>query len=285
MCEAIVDGGPRSAPAFSIDAGGEGRRPVRPAPRPGTPPASACGTCALGRCWLWGCLPARPGTQADLDARTRSVRAGMHVFHQGDVIRHAMTLVKGMAVAYRLFEDGRRQVLRILFPGDILVFPGWTPGEAECTAEALTDASLCSVPLDRLEAAARRNPDIAVCVAARLAAELRADRRHLAALGRLSARERLAALLLELHRRAIDTSFTSARSVSLPVNLALLADAAGLTPVHVCRTLKQMRLDGLLEWDKGRLSILDFDRLSDVAQLDPCGDHEEVGHAGSGRAP
>lgn len=189
------------------------------------------------------------------------------IFEEGEEIRHATIMIEGFAMLYRMFDGGGRSVLRIVFPGEFVMFPGWDPVEAEFTAKTMTSARICSIPLDRLEATAREHPDVAICVAARLAAELRADQRQLASLARLSAEGRLAAFLLHVHQRTVGTSASPFGSIPLPISLALLADAVGLTPVHVCRILKKMRLDGLLRWERKRLSILDPGRLSAIGKV------------------
>jgi CRP-like cAMP-binding protein len=272
MSEAIVDDRPDNRTEFRSNAT-VARATACPSSRPefALPQASRCDACTASRCWIREKPGAGACPLAGLDAKVRPIKAGRHIVFQGDVIGHVLTLAEGMAVVYRLFEDGRRQVLRFAFPGDILAFPGWTSAMVEYTVEALTAASVCCIPLESLAAAFSRSPTVALSLTARLARELDASWALLAALGRQSARERLAMLLLTLHRKAHASEPALSRSSRLPLNLVLLADATGLTPVHVCRTLKSMRLDGLLEWNKGHLSILAPDRLARIAQLDPVG--------------
>lgn len=195
------------------------------------------------------------------------IGANSIIFEEGDEVRHATIMMEGFAMLYRMFEGGGRSVLRIVFPGEFVMFPGWAPVVAEFTAKTMTSARIRSIPLARLEAIARKRPEVGICVAARLAEELRAVQRQLAALGRLSAEGRLAALLLHVHQRTIGTSSSPVGAIPLPISLALLADAVGLTPVHVCRILKKMRLDGLLRWEKKHLSILDPARLSAIGKV------------------
>ena len=92
---------------------------------------------------------------------------------------------------------------------------------------------------------------------------------HVGALGQQTALGRVANLLLDLHRRVAAQCEMDGPGVYLPINQIHIADATGLTPVHVCRTLKQMRLEGLLEFHKGRLVLIDPNRLAEIAQLDP----------------
>lgn len=268
MSEAVFDSGSGNRAEIS-GSGTMAEFASRPRPKPSVvrPPAARCDACAARRCRLRDRTGVGPCLLVGLDARIRLVKAGAHVILQGDRVDQAMTLAEGMAVVYRLFEDGRRQILRFAFPGDILAFPGWDPALAEYTVEALVPSSVCSLSLASLAVASSSSPALALSLAARLVRELDASWTLLAALGRQSARERLAMLLLTLHRKAQAAEPVPTRFSRLPLNLVLLADATGLTPVHVCRTLKSMRLDGLLEWNKGRLSILDPGRLAEIAQI------------------
>jgi CRP-like cAMP-binding protein len=80
---------------------------------------------------------------------------------------------------------------------------------------------------------------------------------------------RVANLLLDLHRRVVAQCGANGPTLHLPINQIHIADATGLTSVHVCRTLKQLRLERLLEFNKGQLVLLDPERLAEIAQLDP----------------
>ena len=92
---------------------------------------------------------------------------------------------------------------------------------------------------------------------------------HVGALGQQTAKERIASLLLELHRRVTADQPPDGTAVHLPLNQVHIADATGLTSVHVCRTLKRMRAAGILTYAKGTLRIEDGERLRAIAQLDP----------------
>ena len=88
-------------------------------------------------------------------------------------------------------------------------------------------------------------------------------------LGQRSAYERLAHLFCELFVRRDTVKLSDGHSFDFPLTQTDLADAMGLTTVHVNRMLRQLRKDGLIEFDRKRLNILDLDRLKQVAMFNP----------------
>jgi CRP-like cAMP-binding protein len=113
-----------------------------------------------------------------------------------------------------------------------------------------------------------RSPEFGLGLARAMAGEAAAAWEQMGMLGQQSARERIAHLLLELHGLVRARGGAGDEGTYLPLSQILIADATGLTPVHVCRTLKQMRLDGLLEFQKGHLRLLDPERLARIAELE-----------------
>lgn len=82
-----------------------------------------------------------------------------------------------------------------------------------------------------------------------------------------AATERIARLLLALYNRQRRETAPDISDVTLPISQVLIADAMRLTPVHVCRTLKEMRMAGLLSFAKGHLRVLNWTRLTELAEM------------------
>jgi CRP-like cAMP-binding protein len=89
--------------------------------------------------------------------------------------------------------------------------------------------------------------------------------RHIVRLGRMSAYDRLADFFLELHERELRAGLADRRTLSMPLTQEALADHLGLSIVHVNRTLQQLRHDGLIDYEGGRVTLRDPDRLADIA--------------------
>ncbi|PWC37832.1 hypothetical protein TSO352_10255 [Azospirillum sp. TSO35-2] len=205
-------------------------------------------------------------------------KAGATLFRQGDPLQSVFILKSGWVMTSKMFENGQRQIIRFALPGDLLGFEGDEATGMTCSAEAITDVTLCKVRHALFFHVCTGSPRLAMTYAGTLTREVLSAWNHLGALGQQPALGRVANLLLDLHRRvtahkAADQAAhhaAPAPAVHLPISQIHIADATGLTSVHVCRTLKQMRKMGLLDFQKGWLVLLDPERLAGIAQLDPA---------------
>ena len=176
---------------------------------------------------------------------------------------HPRLLVSGWAAAVRGLRDGRRQILQIFLPGDILGLT-WPFGGA---AVALTNVTTTDA---RPLAAALTQRDAAQS-ALRLAWERAQVARQqqlldqVVRLGRLSAYERTAHLLLELLERHRRAGLSDGRRMPWPLTQETLADVLGLSVVHVNRILQQLRRDGMIVLRAGQLTTPDLERMAVVA--------------------
>jgi len=167
-------------------------------------------------------------------------------------------------------EDGRRQILHFAIPGALLAF-GYTKGStATYSARALTDSVVSVIPPGGMERLCGKNPRIALQLAFLMSRDRSLAYDHLSSLGRRSARERVAHLLLELYVRC-RTQWPGYRAeeMQLPLVQEDIADATGLTGVHVNRVLQDLRRQEIVEFHYRRLKIMNPDALVDAAGVDP----------------
>lgn len=228
-----------------------------------------CHACPVRRQGL--CVSASDEQLSELGAiklPLRQVRAGAPVFLEGDACDMVYVVRRGWAVASTLHENGRRQVLRFVVAGNLVGFETAGDGSMPCTVEALTDLVLCPLPRQRLVRLCESVPTLALRMASLLAAETISDWRLLGGLGTCNAEERIARLLLALHSRHHKEARNEDGDIVLPVSQTLIAEATGLTAVHVCRTLKDMRAAGLLAFSRGHLQVMDWRRVIDLAGVD-----------------
>lgn len=171
-------------------------------------------------------------------------------------------------MTHKVFEDGRRQIIRFVLPGDLLGFEGNEVEGMAYGAEAITDVTVCSIKRSVFFKTCCGSPQLAMNFAATVTREALAAWNHVGALGQQPAQGRIANLLLDLYHRIAVRWGEDRAAIPLPLNQIHIADATGLTSVHVCRTLKRMRQAKLLEFSKGQLILLDIERLAGLAQLD-----------------
>ena len=237
------------------------------------PPASREAPCE--QCAIWNRGVCRHVSRRDFDrlfpygARVQVRKAGTALFHQGEPFDHVLIVRSGWVMTHKVFEDGQRQIIRFALPGDLVGFEGDEASGMAYGAETVTDVMVCGVKHATFFRVCAGSPQLAMNFATAVTREALSAWNHLGALGQQTAQGRIANLLLELHRRVTAREGAESVAVHLPLSQVHIADATGLTPVHVCRTLKQMRLEGLLEFRKGQLVLLDPHRLAALAQLAP----------------
>ena len=202
-------------------------------------------------------------------SETRQVPAGQDIYTQGGRADEVFTLLDGWVVLYEILENGRRQVLDFALSGAFLAFAPNLDAPTTHAAQAITDASLCVFPRERLIEMLRAYPEVLMRLAWLTARDKFLAQGHLTNVGRRPARERVAHLLLELfHRRRALEPAGDGDSIALPLTQEHIGDALGLTAVHVNRTLRKLREDGLLALKGRTLAILDPDGLAAIAGFD-----------------
>lgn len=165
-------------------------------------------------------------------------------------------LVSGWACHYSSLADGRRQILNFLLPGDAIGL-----SRDACLGARRVRALTVAQAADAKPVLELRHDGIAAALAA---AECDVQARlvaHIVRLGRQTAYERTAHLLLELYYRLAAVDLASFGSMPMPLTQEVFADALGLSTVHVNRTLQQLRRDRLLEMQHGRATLHDLPRL------------------------
>lgn len=200
----------------------------------------------------------------------RAIRAGEDLFGLGEPCDYVYNLVEGWMFLYSLLEDGRRQILHFALPGAVL---GFHPAQGTMTTysvQALTDAVVCVIPRKALEPLSKQYPEMGMRLARLVSRDRSLAFDHLTSIGRQSARERVAHLLLELFVRYwAHWPGNRIEEMHLPLTQEHIGDATGLTFVHVNRVLRDLRKEDIVEFRYGRLRILDPDKLVDVAEIDP----------------
>ena len=200
-----------------------------------------------------------------LEERQRPLRRGAVLLRENATCNELFILRKGLMMSYVLLDDGSRQILRFLFPGDMLGVSSAIYREAPETLAALSDCVVS--PFDRAALAEilREHPRLSALILVHSQIERVALTDRLAALGRTSAKARIAALLLELRNRLRATDRSIANVFALGLTQEEVGDATGLTAVHVNRMLRQLAEDGLITRDSGRVTLQDEHALARAA--------------------
>lgn len=197
-----------------------------------------------------------------------TVEAGRTFLHEGASSPQLYTVLRGMGVRYKLLENGARQVVNFLLPGDFVGLQAALMGEMKHSAEATGELRLCVFDRVGLWTLFKEHPDRAFDVTWLAAMEEHYLGEVVASIGQRDARQRVAWSLLKLFQRLRGVGLGTRTIVPLPYRQQDLADALGLSLVHTNKTLARLRAEGHANWQDGRLQVDDLGRLAAVAITD-----------------
>lgn len=196
-------------------------------------------------------------------------RAGQAVI-QGTKSPQIYTVLSGVLIRFRLMEDGRRQIINFLFPGDLIGLQAMLDEPMTHGVEALTPATLCVFPRDRFIEFVGKDPEFGYDIIWLAAKEEAALEEHLVALGQRNARERIAYLALFILKRAEGTCLAApGHKVELSITQGQIADMLGLSLVHTNRSMQALRREGLVRWSLNSIEIPDPEAVSQYVRYDP----------------
>ncbi|MEI2300609.1 Crp/Fnr family transcriptional regulator [Ensifer sp. MJa1] len=197
-----------------------------------------------------------------------AVDAGATILVEGAQSAHLFTVLSGWGFRYKTLDDGRRQILNYVMPGDLVGLQGTLMGEMQHSIEALSPVTLCVFERGKLNQLYKNYPDLAYDLTWIAAREERILDENLLSIGRRSALERAAYLLAFLYQRAKALNLFNSGRVAIPISQQHVADTLGLSIVHTNKTLKKLAARGLIRWaDKG-CDIGDVDGLLAIAGWD-----------------
>jgi CRP-like cAMP-binding protein len=168
----------------------------------------------------------------------------------------------GWLARYKILHRGSRQIVDFILPGQIFGVPACLFQHAPYSVLTITETTVSAIPFDIVDHVFERDPALANAVFRSVVQESAILGEHLIDTGRRSAYERVGHLLLELLVRLNRTPVGREMTLSIPLTQELIADALGLTAVHVNRTLRALREDKLIAMDGRSITIMDFEKLS-----------------------
>lgn len=193
-----------------------------------------------------------------------AVAAGQPIVWQGQPASLS-TLFSGWAFRFKSLSDGRRQILNFVMPGDLIGLQDQSHEVSPHGVEALTDVELCRFDTDKLWTLYSRFPKLGYDVTWLAAHEESMVDENLLSVGRRSAAERIATLMLHLYKRAIAIGMGREGRVPWPINQQHIADAVGLSLVHTNKTLRRLYRQGLFAVEEGWLYLPDPAALGRLA--------------------
>jgi CRP-like cAMP-binding protein len=203
-----------------------------------------------------------------LHGRRKAFPAGRDIVHQGQVNSSAYILAKGWVCSYKVLTGGMRQIVDFQIPGDFLGLRSVLFRTADHNIEPVTKVEASEVMVEDLLDTFRKTPRLATAVLWAASRDEAMVVEHLVGIGRRDAKERTAHFLLELGARLKLVGLESISGYDCPLSQYLLSDALGMSAVHVNRVLRELREDGLVTFQQGRVEIHDLAGLLKLADFD-----------------
>lgn len=205
-----------------------------------------------------------------LHQRRRTFVFGRDLVHQGQSEQAAYILVSGWVSSYKLQADGSRQIVDFQIPGDFLGLRSVLLHTSDHTIEPIGKIQAAEVFASDLLDAFAQTPRLATAIFWAASRDEAMVVEHLVGLGRRDADERLVHFLLELGARLALVGMGDKTGYACPLTQYHLADALGLSAVHVNRVLRKLREDGLVTFQDGRVTFDNYDGLVALSDFDPA---------------
>jgi CRP-like cAMP-binding protein len=211
----------------------------------------------------------------DLPLEVQELGDGQDIVREGDRPSRCSLLLSGFACRYTLLRDGKRQIFSFHPPGDIPDLQSLYLGTMDHSLGTLAHSRIAYIKHDDIRKLIGGLPHIAELFWRDTLIEAAIYREWMTGLGRRNAHQRIAHVLCEMALRFKAVGLSRDHAYPMPVSQAELADATGLTLVHVNRVLKELRTDRLVVMAARTVSILDWQRFSALADFDPTFLHQQ----------
>lgn len=216
-------------------------------------------------------VPLSDGAVAALVAATsdaQTVDARRDLIREGDKPGPLLVILHGWACRYKILPNGARQMLAFLMPGDCCDLHVDLLAEMDHGIQTITQCLVAKIERQTIDNIFDEYPSIMKALYLAQLIDEGTLRAWITSIGRRSSIERVAHLMCELYLRARNIGLGGEQKLVLPLSQIILADALGMTPVHINRVLKQLRLAGAMTITRGSLVIISPEILVQIAGFD-----------------
>jgi CRP-like cAMP-binding protein len=206
---------------------------------------------------------------AKISQNVRFIDPRRDLISEGDKPRYVHLVLDGWGARYKSLPDGKRQIVSIFVPGDFCDVNVYILRQVDHSIGAITRLKVALITPEEMNALTEGRPRITQALWWHELVSTAIQREWTLNLGQRTAYERLGHLLVELYVRLRAVGRARDGRCDFPLTQNDLADATGLTAVHVNRTLQELRRDSLIELERKQLHILQLERLMDVSMFNP----------------
>lgn len=211
--------------------------------------------------------------------KPREVAARQDLIREGDAPGPMVVILEGWAARYNILPEGTRQISAFLMPGDCCDLHVTVLREMDHSIATLTPALVAQIQRSELEDLIDARPMLMRAFWWMQLVNEATLRAWIVSMGRRDSLQRVGHLMCELYVRASAIGMTEDGKLELPLTQLVLGDALGLTPVHVNRVLRRLRLEGIMEITAGTLIISDIGKLGQVTGFDDSYLHRRLKRA------
>ena len=212
-----------------------------------------------------------------LTMRPRDIKSRHDLIREGDRPGPVFVMMEGWACRYKVLPSGTRQVLAFLMPGDACDLHVGLLAEMDHSIQTITPARVVTIERVDMDRLMMRRPAVARAMYIAQLVDEGTMRAWITSMGRRTSIERVAHLICELYLRARAIGLAGDAEFALPLSQVILADALGMTPVHINRVIRELRLSGAMALQGGNLKIHDPVKLVTTAGFDENYLHRRLG--------
>jgi len=225
-----------------------------------------CETCRFQKLNLCGAL-SRDSGHDRIAGLHRMIAARHNIYRAGEPNEGVAVICDGWAVRFQQLPNGRRQILSVIMPGDLISAGAAFARQFAFSVQAVTSLRYRIFPFADVRARLHDDPALFDVWMALAAAEHRDADRRLVDLGQRTALERIASLIFQITLRVEERGELADGEFAFPMSQQQMADCTGLTPVHTCRILTTLRKSGVCDVGHDAIKILDRSELQRIAAL------------------
>ncbi len=203
-----------------------------------------------------------------LPIRTQTLNARQDIVRDGDKPSHCCLILDGWACRYKLLSQGKRQILSFHIAGDIPDLQSLHIHTMDHSLGTLTQATVAFIPHESLRELTARHPGLAAILWRDTLVDAAIFREWMVGMGRRKAPGKIAHFLCEMYVRLDAIGMSDKGTVPLPITQEELGDSLGLSSVHTNRALQELRGEGLITFERGKLTVHSWDGLVSVGEFD-----------------
>jgi len=209
----------------------------------------------------------------------RTARAHRDLISEGDEPNSLFIILEGWACRYKVVSNGSRQIMAFLMPGDFCDVHVGELDQMDHSIGTITNCQITTISRSLLETLVVSTPTLTKAFWRAQLIDEGVLRAWIVSMGRRDSIERVSHLMLELYIRMRNIGLAGDETCEMPLSQTVLADALGLTPVHVNRVLRTLRERRVMELGSGTLLILDIGELARIAGFDDNYLHRRIKRA------